>query len=61
MVEADDQTFQSLAKFRVETVHLVENSEKMREIQRSKLSPRLEQMGGALKWEDDIGGIQECE
>lgn len=61
MSNTDSQTFQALAKFRVESVHMVENSEKMRDIQKSKLSLRLEQMGTTLKFEDDIGSVQECE
>lgn len=33
----------------------------MREIQKSKLSPRVERMGAALKWEDDVNDLEECE
>jgi SAM-dependent MidA family methyltransferase len=40
---------------------LVEASEKMREIQKAKLSDRITALGGSLSWESDVEQIPECE
>ena len=44
----------------IESVHLVEASMNMRDVQKEKLAGRVESMGAKLHWENHIDTVEEC-
>ncbi|BEI94935.1 uncharacterized protein CcaverHIS019_0705160 [Cutaneotrichosporon cavernicola] len=54
-----DDVLRALAKFKIDSVTLVEYSEKMRGIQQEKLGPRCEALGAKLVFEEEIAGVKE--
>jgi SAM-dependent MidA family methyltransferase len=52
------QTLSALGHLPVESVHLVEASEKMRDVQKEKLAARVDSLGATLQWADRVDSIQ---
>lgn len=55
------RTLQTLGKLSIESVHLVEASAKMREVQRDKLQHRSDALGASLHWHDHVDGVKPSE
>lgn len=45
----------------MQSVHFVENSEKLRDVQKNTVTPVAEKAGSQLSWSNDLDEVPECE